>query len=82
MTAKEAWMSEQDRPPPAPATHRAATNMADTSTAGSRRAARLDAALRANLKRRKSQIRSRGLTGDDTSRDIPSIVKASRTDRE
>lgn len=75
-------MSEQDRPPHAPATRPAETNAAASNTAESRRAARLDAALRANLKRRKSQIRSRGLTGDDTSRDIPSIVKASRTDRE
>lgn len=44
------------------------------------RRARLDGALRANLKRRKAQIRSRDSaddegTSDDTSRDTPSIFK-------
>lgn len=47
-------------------------------TAEQARKARLDAALRENLKRRKAQIRTRGLDDIADGRDQPSIFKTGR----
>lgn len=63
-------MSEQDQPGKEPKSRRRPPSQSES------RRARLDAALRANLQRRKEQIRSRGLDEDDDGlRDTPSILK-------
>lgn len=65
-------MPDKTEPRAAPAHRPSPPSHAD------RRQARLDEALRANLKRRKQQVRNRDLEGDGERGDTPSIVKASR----
>jgi hypothetical protein len=45
-------------------------------SAEEKRKARLDAALRDNLRRRKQQVRNRGLDDASSERDTPSIFKS------
>lgn len=66
-------MSDQERPNSEPS-----KSKARPMTAEQARKARLDAALRENLKRRKAQIRTRGLDDIADGRDQPSIFKTGR----
>lgn len=62
-------MSEKD-PSSTPSSH-----AKPKLSAEDRRNARLETALRANLRRRKDQVRSRGLDDENGDRDTPSIFK-------
>lgn len=66
-------MSDQQRTCPEP------SKSSPPKTAEQARKARLDAALRENLKRRKAQVRSRGLDDAEDDRDTPSIFKPGNT---
>lgn len=56
-------------------THTPSSRSEPNPSAQERRKARLDEALRANLRRRKEQVRTRGLDGESGGRDTPSIFK-------